>query len=255
VLDIESELLQEAEKFVSLAEVAEAGRNISRGSPSYAAVADWLLIRLKRLDNANELPRLVTMNHFYELVPVSNWDPDIEILAGLLLALREHNCLPFNHPPDGDSGGYWINNDLFSIGFEREALANAFPDVSSHLLGEVIVKDSRGQDDVMANPNELSVIPIQAEDNFRGRETLLEIIAGQATYIGKVSGKHIRATGINKLALAKDVYKALCDFGEGMSVDAEQCRKIIGEALRLKTSLNMDYMNLEGERQFAQDHE
>ncbi|WP_294900493.1 hypothetical protein [Tatumella sp. UBA2305] len=257
MLDIESEVIDAAETFISLADLAESVWHVNEGRSNYSIVADWLLMRLKRTDNARELPHLVTMDHFYELCRVSNWEPDIDILAAMLLKLRSHNCLPFNHPADGEEGSYWSDDDFYSIGFDREAIAKVMPDeVRSHILAEIIipgVTDESIPQDI--DPLEPMPPTIEAGNSFRGRDTLLEIIAGQATFIGQLSGKHVRATGINKLALARDVYNSLCDFGEGMSIDAEQCRKIIGEALKLKTSLNLDYINLEAERQFAQDHE
>ena len=257
MLDIESDLQEAEDKFISLADLASVVWELSQPKKGYAKVAEWLLLRLKKLDDESELPRLVTMNHFFELVPVSTWDPDIDIAAGLLLDLKKHNCLPFNHPLDNESGEYWMNDSLFNVGFDRLAIAEVLPDVIREYLTKESEINAKNKQVLDGFDEESVSLPPEAPVTmeFRGRDSLLEIIAGQATYIGKVSGKHIRATGINKSALAKDVYDALCDFGKGMSIDPDQCRKIIGEALKLKTSLNMDYMNLEGERQFAQDHE
>lgn len=257
MLDIESELIEAADIFVSLSELAETVYIVSGTSPSYSAIADWLLIRLKRIDNARNLPPLVTMDHFYELVPVSNWNPDIQTLADLLLKLRSHNCLPFNHPPDGESGSYWTDGDLFSMGFEREAIAKVLPEnVRSYLLAEITTTDDpREFNSAGKDPLDVLTPAIETDDSFRGKDSLLEIIAGQAIYIGKISGKHIRSTGINKSALAKDVHATMCDFGKGLSIDIDQCRKIIGDALKLKASLDMNYLNLDAERQFAKDHE
>lgn len=64
MLDIESDLQEAEDKFISLADLASVVWELSQPKKGYAKVAEWLLLRLKKLADERELPRLVTMNHF-----------------------------------------------------------------------------------------------------------------------------------------------------------------------------------------------
>ncbi|STV35645.1 Uncharacterised protein [Klebsiella pneumoniae subsp. rhinoscleromatis] len=169
-------------------------------------------------------------------------------LSEQLLLVKDNNCLPFCHPEEGQEGSYWTSTEFTSMGFEREKIASCFDKHLRHLiLAEVDL--GQPQSSSPLPPNE----PITNTDHtFRGRETLLDIIAGQAIAIGKISGKHSRASGINKSELVRDIFGAISDYGKGMSVDERQVRSLIAEAITLraaKITSNEQVINLAAEQE------
>lgn len=249
MLDIEDDIQAAESLFISIAELANAVRESSGNTSDYSSVANWLLIKLKALHNSNSLPQLVTMNEFFELVSVFEWkELHINTIARILKPMKLNNCPPFTHPPANDSGSYWVDNSLLELGFDRREIADVMPDE----LSAVIMRSATPKED---HPDPLEVESRQSEqaaEDYRGKETLMCIIAGLAITIGMISGKHSRATGVNKSALARDIFNAISDFGGGMDVDTERIREIITEAIKLKAAKitsNEQEINLAAEQE------
>jgi len=246
VFDIESELEEAYGKFISLAELA--GLVQGGSSATFSTVAEWLLMKFNQMNGAGLLPPLVIFNHFCEIQPFHPEDCrefDLQELTPHLLNLKNNNCLPYTHPAEGEKGEYWVSDSFDRLGFEREKIAGCFnPQLKALILAEVNV-----------SANDLKPAPtaqyIDTDSSFRGRDALLDIIAGQAIAIGKISGKHSRVTGINKSALVRDIFAAINDYGQGMSVDDRRVRDLIGEALASRANRLVDneqIVNLAAER-------
>ncbi|OAT21120.1 hypothetical protein M979_0349 [Buttiauxella noackiae ATCC 51607] len=246
MFDIEAELEEAYGKFISLAELASLVQGGSRAT--FSTVAEWLLMKFNQMNGAGRLPPLVIFNHFSEIQPFHPEDCkefDLQELTPLLLNLKKNNCLPYTHPAEGEEGEYWVSDSFVRLGFEREEIADCFkPQLKALILAEVNI-----------NENELkpaqSTMYIDIDSSLRGKDALLDIIAGQAIAIGKISGKHSRATGINKSALVRDIFAAISDYGTGMSVDDRRVRDLISEALAFRASRlvgNEQIVNLAAER-------
>lgn len=246
MFDIEAELEEAYGKFISLSELADLVRSSSRAT--FSTVAEWLLMKFNQMNSAGRLPPLVIFNHFSEIQPFHSYDCrefDLQELTPHLLNLKNNNCLPYTHPAEGEKGKYWVSGSFDRLGFEREKIADCFnPQLKALILAEV---DIDTNDLEPAQPAQL----IDTDSSFRGKDALLDIIAGQAITIGKLSGKHSRATGINKSALVRDIFAAINDYGRGMLIDDRRVRDLISEALASRANRLMDneqIVNLAAER-------
>lgn len=246
MFDIEAELEEAYDKFISLAELVCLVQGGSRAT--FSTVAEWLLMKFNQMNCAGRLPPLVIFNHFSEIQAFHHEDCrefDLQELTPHLLDLRNNNCLPYTHPAEGEDGEYWVSDSFDRLGFERGEIADCFnPQLKALILAEVDV-----------SKNDLkpvqSTLCIDTSSPFRGRDALMDIIAGQAIAIGKISGKHSRATGINKSALVRDIFAAINDYGRGMSVDDRRVRDLISEALTSRANRlmgNEQIVNLAAER-------
>jgi hypothetical protein len=247
VFDIEAELEEAYGKFISLAELV--GYVQGDASTRISTVAEWLLMKFNRINKAGCLPPLAFFNHFSEIEPFHPEDCrefDFQELTNHLLELKNNNCLPFTHPAEGEEGKYWVSDSFDRIGFEREKIAGCFDHrLKCLILAEVDLSTSGSEP---SQPAQL----VDDDFSFRGKDALLDIIAGQAIAIAKISRKHSRsATGINISALMRDIFSAINDYGRGMSVDERRVRGLIREALEARANRLMDneqIVNLAAER-------
>lgn len=246
MFDIETELEEAYGKFISLAELVGLVQGGARAT--FSTAAEWLLMKFNQMNSAGCLPPLVFFNHFSEIQPVHAEDCrefDLQELTGPLLNLKSNNCLPFTHPAEGERGEYWVSDSFDRLGFEREKIAGCFnPQLKSLILAEVDVSTN-----ALKSAQQAQLI--DTDSSFRGRDVLLDIIAGQAIVIGKISGKHSRATGINKSALVRDIFAAIADYGKGMLVDDRRARDLISDALAARANGligNEQVVNLAAER-------
>lgn len=261
MLNILQDLEDAESKFVSLADIVEAIVHVSKPKPNYIAAANWLLMEFKKIDNAGNLPQLVMLNRFYELVSPTSWgyEPDIDIIDSILSIVQQHNCLPYTHPDSSSQGGYYENNSMIELGFEKSLMKPLLPQVVFDWIdGNVLVDafESHSTRDPLdtfsenEGVNKADTTPCDTKD-FRGRAVLIEIIAGLSIALGASNKKYTRKTGLNKQGIARDISDFLSDFGHGLSIDVEHCRKTIAEALLEKADIDVDYLNLNGEREFS----
>ncbi|WP_241597268.1 hypothetical protein [Rosenbergiella epipactidis] len=260
MLDILQDLENAENRLISIGEIVDAIHEVSNGN--YTAAASWLLMTFKALDDSGKLPSLVSLDKFFSLSRPAVWGSkvDIEIIYDLLSEVQKNNCLPFSHSnmPDGE---YSLNSSIFEAGFEKSLIEQHLPpDAVSFINADVVRLLDDGIDSISDDdPLDFFITEIEEKADSglskKREDTLLEIIAALSLKIGRDSPDLRRSTGVNKSALGAEVAAILAKYCQIARLLPVTYTTEIGKALRLKANVDITpYLNLEGERQYANSH-